>query len=421
MKNIVSTKNLIYLSVFSAPLYLIKISLFGIPTNILEILISVTFLIWLWEKKDFSWKNFYNLHKKYLAGIFLIFLGLVISTLTNENYLTGLGIIKSWFVLPLILAFMILEEIKNKEEMENIFKALYFSAFIVSVSGLIYFLQGDLTYDFRLKAFYLSPNYLAMFLAPAIFIGNYLIISNLRLIKKHAVITLLLISQLIILLTIYFTYSYATWTAIILSLFILALIKQANVLKKTVTILVLLGLSLVVLITQLDNSKFYGLSDWRESSRSSLSSRVMIWKSAGKILRDNPLWGIGPGNFQNKYLEYQKYFPLYLEWAVPQPHSLYLAFWLQGGVLGLTGFLWLLFIWIKKIVFVIKNKTPLGFSLKSEKQKRDLKKISLVLLGIMFYVLLHGLADTTYWKNDLALVFWVVFSLGIIAVKHKDS
>ena len=27
--------------------------------------------------------------------------------------------------------------------------------------------------------------------------------------------------------------------------------------------------------------------------------------------------------------EYQKHFPPYLEWAVPQPHNLYLAFWLQ--------------------------------------------------------------------------------------------
>jgi len=41
-------------------------------------------------------------------------------------------------------------------------------------------------------------------------------------------------------------------------------------------------------------------------SRSSLASRVMIWHSAGKIIVDNPIMGIGPGNFQNKYLEYQK-------------------------------------------------------------------------------------------------------------------
>jgi len=128
----------------------------------------------------------------------------------------------------------------------------------------------------------------------------------------------------------------------------------------------------------------------------------MIWKSAGKILEDHPLWGSGPGNFQIKYLEYQKYFPPYLEWAVPQPHNLYLAFWLQTGILGIVGFLVLIAKWIKNVIRIIKNH-----------QNGNLQ-IASVLAGIMLYILIHGIADTTYWKNDLALIFWTIFSLGLI-------
>ena len=68
----------------------------------------------------------------------------------------------------------------------------------------------------------------------------------------------------------------------------------------------------------------------------------MIWKSAGLMIKNNPLFGIGPGNFQEKYMEYQKYFPPYLEWAVPQPHNIFLAFWLESGLIGLAGFILLL-------------------------------------------------------------------------------
>lgn len=32
-------------------------------------------------------------------------------------------------------------------------------------------------------------------------------------------------------------------------------------------------------------------------------------------------------------------------------------------------------------------------------------------LGIMFYFLLHGLVDTTYFKNDLAVIFWLNFMM----------
>jgi len=31
----------------------------------------------------------------------------------------------------------------------------------------------------------------------------------------------------------------------------------------------------------------------------------------------------------------------------------------------------------------------------------------------MIYILLHGLIDTTYFKNDLAVVFWLAVALGI--------
>jgi len=416
MKNIINAKNLIWLAVFSAPLYLIKFSFLGMPANIPEILIITAFIFWLTENKNFRWKNFYSQHKKFLAGIFLILLGLVISALINPNYLTEWGIIKSWFVIPLILAFILLNEVKSKKDAENIFKALYFSAAIVSFIGLIYFLKGNLTYDFRLQAFFLSPNYLAMFLSPAVFIGNYFIISRTRnniwrSTKGRAEIILLFLSQVAILSALYLTYSYAAWTAVILSLIIINLmIKNSEIFKKIKIIAILLIILSTILITQAGNSKFKEVFDWQASSRSSLASRVMIWQSAGEILEDNFLWGIGPGNFQSKYLEYQKYFPPYLEWAVPQPHSLYLAFWLQGGILGLTGFLYLAFSWIKGIIKIIRsNVSP----------KNDFKKIAPVLLGIMIYILLHGIADTPYWKNDLAIIFWTVFSLGVVSVNHS--
>jgi O-antigen ligase len=83
-----------------------------------------------------------------------------------------------------------------------------------------------------------------------------------------------------------------------------------------------------------------------------------------------------------------------LEWAVPHPHSVYLAFWVETGLVGLIGFLWLVISWFKKIL----------------QAENDGMKV--VLFGIMAYFLLHGLVDTTYFKNDLAAVFWlVIFSL----------
>ena len=127
---------------------------------------------------------------------------------------------------------------------------------------------------------------------------------------------------------------------------------------------------------------------------------MIIWNSSAKIIRDNPAFGIGPGNFQKEYLDYQKYFPPYLEWAVPQPHNLYLAFWLQSGIFGLIGFLLLVYFW-------------LGNLFKKIRQKNSFFGLEAVLAEIMLYIIIVGLFDTPVWKNDLALVFSAIVFLGI--------
>jgi putative inorganic carbon (HCO3(-)) transporter len=127
------------------------------------------------------------------------------------------------------------------------------------------------------------------------------------------------------------------------------------------------------------------------NERSSISSRLIIWKSTNLIIRDNPFWGIGPSNFQKEYLKHQAFFPPYLEWAVPHPHNVYLTFWLGGGILALVG-------WMG----IILNMFLKFFN-------RANKKALMGALAILAYFLIHGLVDTTYFKNDLAIIFWLAY------------
>ena len=379
------TKILIFSTIFLIPLYLVRFSIFGIPTNILEILIYLTFLFFILGKPCIKWKNFYKEYKSYIISTSLIFFGLIVSTLANQNYREGLGIIKGWFFDPLLFSFILIHEIKGEKDIERILKIFYFSSFLISLIAFEYLFYGSLTYDGRLKAFYDSPNYLAMFLSPSIFIGLYLIknIKPAKGVKKYALPTTIFLISLII----FFTYSYATWIAIIASLIITMIITK-KVSKKFIAISALI--IVFAFLTQLNNPKLNNIF----SERSSLSSRMMIWKSSALMIKNNFVFGIGPGNFENTYLEYQKYFPPYLEWAVPQPHNLYLAFWLQSGIIGLTGFFILIFSWLKKTT---KNSANL---------------LCAASLGVILCILIHGIFDTTYWKNDLSFVFWIFFSMA---------
>jgi len=383
------TRYLICITILLLPAYLIKLAIFCIPTNVLELLILLTFLSYL-IKGRYSPFEFYRKHKSLAWAVAAIFAGLLISTLINHNYQSGLGIIKSWFIVPLIFAWVVFDEVKSEGNAKSLLKWLYLSTFWVAITSLAYYFTGWITYDGRLQGIFNSPNYLAMYLAPGIIIAFSQIQSTSWRGKNKTYFFGSAASLAVILISFYLTYSYAAWTAVAASLLAMEFVKSKkkfNFRKITVIVAVII----LIISSQWNSQKFQGLR--ATSERSSLESRSMIWSAAIKILGDNIFFGIGPGNFQNKYLEYQKYFPPYLEWAAPHPHNLYLAFWLYGGMLSFTGFIVLIIFWFKEVL---------------KKEKDDLWLAS---FGIMLYFLLHGLVDTTYFKNDLAVVFWLNFIL----------
>jgi len=126
--------------------------------------------------------------------------------------------------------------------------------------------------------------------------------------------------------------------------------------------------------------------------RLSINSRLEIWQRAIDAVVMYPIIGIGPGTFKD-------FFPEDPDWSVPQPHNLYLAFVLQTGIIGFIGFI-LLLIWFFNT----------GFKL-LKIQSSSLPVASYLLLVMMVYILIHGLVDTTYWKNDLAVMFWMIIGM----------
>lgn len=400
-------KHSIYLVILCLPLYLIRFSIWHIPTNVLELIIGLSFLIWLLiivKEKRILRINLLQKNKKALTFIVMLFYGVTLSTIWSKNLTISAGIWKSWFVIPLMFFVLIINSIK-KEDINRIILLFLSSGFVVSVISIIYWFKNILTYDGRLQAFYLSPNHLAMFLSPIFIISIYLYFS----IKKTILKMILFFTQIFLLFIIYLTNSYGALLAIIGTMFFLFFMiwfarfaikvrpqgptSEVRPRRSEVVFVILLCVILFsFVILQAPTNKFRGIMD---STYPSLKSRLVIWRSADAIIKNNYLLGIGPGMFQEYYLSYQNKFNPYPEWAVPQPHNIFLAFWLQGGIIGLIGFLLLMVYLIYKN---IKNKTA----------------VLLILTAVLICILLHGLIDTTYWKNDLSVFFWIIIALNCI-------
>ncbi|MBU4337984.1 O-antigen ligase family protein [Patescibacteria group bacterium] len=419
----------IYAVVFCLPLYLIRLNVFGIPSTALESGIYILFIIWL-AKNYRQIKSVEIIPDKSLRlGIILLLVGVLISTFFSSELKTSAGILKGWFVDPFLFFIILVSEIKTLTQRKNILKAFFFSGAAVAAVSLFYwfgFLSNGVSFDSRLHSFYLSPNYLAMYLSPALIVGIWLIYRTLGIdffkeknIRENFFLSA--ISFIIIAVALYFTYSYAAWIAVFAAviLFFYLLTKKTpdfhwksgvqagvqydkkfSLQKKTFLFAAVILFFIALFLTQAGTGKFDNLKNL--SYRSSLNSRLMIWRSAWEIGKDNWLIGIGPGNFQKYYLDYQARFTEpYLEWAVPQPHNIFLAFWLETGILGLLGFLVIL-AWFFKCSLSL---------LKSNLLRRENFLLVAVLFSIMAYTIMHGLFDTTYWKNDLAIIFWLNLAL----------
>ncbi len=397
--------------IFFSPLYLIKFQEDWASFTLLESMIIFVFLVWLFKKirekriADFK-ENFKKIFKSFFGWpIVLILGGATLATTFSPDKISSFGILKSWIIEPLIFAGLVFEEIKNQRQLNLMIRFLEANVLSLAMVALAYFLAGNLTFDGRLAAFFLSPNHLAMALAPGLilFFKEIVIVSS----KKNLFFLIGVIS--LIVLIFYFTFSYSAWLAVAFSLFFSFLIlfkKEVFSLKSFCFLMAFLVVVFLFLFSlQFFNVKFH---DLLFSDRSSWQSRLMIWRVAGVILKDHWFLGIGPGMFQRLYLDYQKYFPPYLEWAVPQPHNLFLAWWLQAGIGGLIGFLWLL----KKIFCYFFKKI-----LKPSFKEKDGLSVLVFLFAILIYWIFHGLVDTPYWKNDLSLIFWAIIALSYKAIR----
>jgi O-antigen ligase len=249
-----------------------------------------------------------------------------------------------------------------------------------------------ITYDLRLKLFFDSPNQLAMALAPIIFAFFSLSVAQTDKVKKMAYFNLMFVFIILLFLT----KSLGAILGVLISFAIYFLIKKfqkaKNFLRYSLYSLLFSSIFFPAVMTLI----------WGQpqiTDRSSFASRIMIWQSARAILADNLILGVGPGNFQDKYLKYQEKFPPYLEWAVAHPHNTFLTFWSSGGIIAFIGFL-LLFIW------VIKNIT--------DSDEAFNNSINLYLILYSLYFLIHSSVDTLYFKNDLSVVFWFFIALTIL-------
>jgi O-antigen ligase len=135
--------------------------------------------------------------------------------------------------------------------------------------------------------------------------------------------------------------------------------------------------------------------------------RLALWKSALQLVRDHPLFGVGPDNFLYAYRGRYLLPEAWQESSLSHPHNVILDFAARLGLIGLAVFIWMqIAFWRTALRALRQAKATLSID-HAAPSSHGASEVALLigLMASMVDFLAHGLVDASYFVVDLAFVF----------------
>ncbi len=303
--------------------------------------------------------------------------------------------------IPFLAAFLIFTLMQHKRNIRNLIYASIAANILILIStmlaifGIIEVEEKTYGNVRRLTGFIQDPNDLSFHLISFLIISFSLFISFRRKILKAS----FLILSSLNLTAILYTLSRGGFITLIGVLLVLYLKFTRNL--KVFLILLLLSFFLYLIIPEALMERFSDVKRYEETSR------YIMLKAGLKMTLDNPIFGVGPGNFSYYSKRYTKG-EFYKYYTRGSAHNLYVSLSGQYGIPALILYL-LIFIIIWRKLTLIENYYR-GKSL-----KQDFELLIPFIIKINFInIFLMGLS--LHIEHSFIVMFYLGLSLSFIKI-----
>ena len=444
--------------IFGLPSYLFRFAILGVPMTFLEVMILIAFAIWLIkELKPFKFnviklfqerKSRQTYPFKLEIILFIIISWIALAVVHFDT--AALGVWKAYFFEPLLMFILVINVLK-KEGLSKIFWALAGSALGVSLFAIYQKITGQfITNPFwaaaatrRAVSFFGYPNAVGLYLGPIIMLMIGFLVKNIlemrkfskadaknSIFKKYGELILLVFSILASLAAIYSAKSEGAFIGLAVAFFVYGILANKKMRWTTliITTMAVVGIcSYQPVYTVVKNKiTFFDLSG---------QIRQQQWKETWAMLAGGKwFWGAGLSGYQLAVAPYHQA-GIFVKTADPNwlkkvlfnpqfraanwqpteiymyPHNIFLNFWTELGILGALLMSWVI---IKYLVVSLKIS-----AIKNKLKSLD-KYLVLGLTAAMITIVVHGLVDVPYFKNDLAVMFWVLMAmLSLFIIENR--
>jgi O-antigen ligase/tetratricopeptide (TPR) repeat protein len=374
-----------------------------------------------------SKKIYFNFPKTFIPVVLFLFLGSASAIWAYNPYKTqNLAVM----IAPGVLAYITLQLfLFQRKEIKVI---AFFSAISASIVSGYGFLQVVGVFPMPPDQ-YGSPNPITTFglsnFAVEYLLTVFPIISAFAFIEKNIVMRVVFASSsLITFLYMVAAKNRAGWVGLITFIIFFLLIYLAHITRKVPLSRISKYLALGVVGTSIflfiffTQTKFGGEMIARFKSfvqvgpGSSVSTRLLAWSGGLEMIKENPIIGVGGGNFE---IYSWKYAPrlldegtIFTNTRVDKAHNEYLQIFADLGIVGFTIFISIIFIILKLYLDI--------FSRTREIKKEEDEELFFVATGL-FLGILSLLASASFnfslqWPGSV-LMFWL--NLGLLELIHS--
>lgn len=376
-----------------APAYVLRWHYGPIPTTLLETAILATvlaFAVETWRGHDaLVWRTAFT-----VPALVFILAG-AISVVVAPSRIAGLGLFRAYLIEPIAFAFLLMHVVTTSRRALLILAGFAVAGVVVGVANAVVVLEAlrAHTYDVTQTppvVIYTTANALALFLGPLIAIAASLFLhATGRAVRIGSGAFLLVAVPSMIL-----SFSRGGYLAMAAVAVGLALSHRRRIWLLAGTVAAGVLLALIPPIFHRISVEFQNVGGTTFFGR---AGRLELWSATLQMLRHYPAFGAGLSGFADRVAPY---------WNANHPerfidpHNIVLNFWVETGVLGVIAFAWLL--------VVAFRASWQGW----KSGETDWRPIFLGVLLALVAIVVHGLVDVPYFKNDLSLEFWALAGLA---------
>ncbi len=430
------------------PSYFLRINILGLPTNFFELAVLIVFISFFLKNTTIKkWrKHFQQIPSSILFLSLFFIISAIVSTLVSPHPLTSSGVLKSWIVIPVLFSWLVFVTAQSPRFRH----ALYLSLIASGTAMATFALPQVFTLE-RVKGIYAVPNSLALFLTPIFIVTLFtkntpLSPSSLQKAKGgHSCsdrpwqfCCLKYLPAFIIGLALVSTQSAAAIISIGSVLIVSLFISPPPYRQKALAALIVL-LIITVGYFYYSGRLSYLASPLLEGRANSISVRFQLWSVSLDLIKENFFLGTGLGTFEPAYQQklhqhFQQFencnwkngpcLPPLPEFVFRDPHNWILSFWLNTGLLGLVSFAGIHILIIGKIFHVATRQVCTDGCTPGANNGNKLRTVdhglppaALALLTLLIF----GLFDTTYWKNDLSALHWALVAIFLATCANCSS